>query len=126
MRSLRVQVVTLLTLVLALGLGALLLAAGSQMTEMTVQAFVRKQEVATLAVASGLSESLRQWLRGGIDPDQFQQYISYSANKLDMSLTVISPSGKVVTTTHDSNPTTSGASELTGALTGSRVINQIR
>src|SRR5262249_60975397 len=99
MRSLRVQVVALLTLVLALGLGALLLAAGSQMTEMTVEAFVRKQEVATLAVSSGLSESLRQWLRGGIDPNQFQQYISYTANKLDISLTAVSPSGQVAAQT---------------------------
>src|SRR5258708_39620165 len=51
-KSLRWQVITAILLVLGLGLTSLLVVAGSQMTQMTTEAFISKQEAATVTIAN--------------------------------------------------------------------------
>ena len=51
-RSLRGQLAAAIVTVLALGLGLLLLVAGSQMSRMTMEAFTHEQQVLALVLAN--------------------------------------------------------------------------
>src|SRR5260221_5020733 len=57
MRSLRVQLIVTMGVVLALGPGALLALAGSQMSTMTMTAFIREKQTAAVVAASSLTTS---------------------------------------------------------------------
>src|SRR3954451_21373693 len=56
-RSLRGQLTATIVTVLALGLGLLLLLAGSQMSRMTMEAFTHEQQVLVLVLANTFPES---------------------------------------------------------------------
>jgi hypothetical protein len=58
MRSLKVQLIGAIAITLGLGLGALLLIAGSQMSAMKMEAFIHENQMSTLVVASNLPELL--------------------------------------------------------------------
>lgn len=101
MRSLRMQLVAALALVAGLGLGAMLLLTGSQMTRMAMDAFTSRQQFVTLAIASSLSETLGGRVGGRIDTATFQQIIASSGEQLGVDLTVTDPTGAVLATTND-------------------------
>ncbi|MEP7284427.1 MAG: ATP-binding protein [Chloroflexota bacterium] len=125
MKSLRVQLIASILLVLGLGLGTLLIVSGSQMTIMTQQAFVSQQEVVTLAVANSLSQALGEWRQGQVAPADFQQYINAIATKLDINLSIVAPNGGLLATTHDTAISTDNSPELSNALSNS-IASQIR
>ena len=54
MKSLRVQLIITMAVVLGLGLGTLLLIAGLQLQATTLEAFVHEKELSVLAIASSL------------------------------------------------------------------------
>src|SRR6478752_1601350 len=56
-RSLRGQLAAAIVTVLALGLGLMLLLAGSQMSRMTMEAFTHEQQVLALVLANSFPES---------------------------------------------------------------------
>ncbi len=126
MKSLRFQLVTAIAIVLGFGLGTLLVMTGSQMANMTMEAFTNRQEFVTLAVASGLSETLQGLYRGRVDAVTFQQAIASSAGELNIELNIMSPDGKVVVTTGDQAATIAMTSpELASALSG-HVTSEVR
>ncbi|MBX0330879.1 HAMP domain-containing histidine kinase, partial [Oscillochloris sp. ZM17-4] len=59
-RSLRGQLAVAIISVLALGLGLLLLMAGTQMSRMTMESFTHEQQVTALLLAGSFSETLEQ------------------------------------------------------------------
>lgn len=124
MRSLRVQLILAILLVLGLGLTALLIMAGSQVASVTTESFSRKQEVITMAVANSLSQG--DWTQRHVDPQGLQQYIDQVGSTLDLDFTIISPSGEMVSTTHDTAVSSDNVPEVRAALSGKLVASAIR
>lgn len=117
MRSLKVQLIGAIAATLGLGLIALLVMAGSQMSTMTMQAFLHEKETAALAVAS----TIPQFVDDGRDGNALaviQQQLSSSASRLDMGLTVLGINGDLIASTHDHSLPVSGAPEIAEALAG--------
>ncbi len=126
MKSLRVQLIFAILAVLGLGLGVLLLMAGSQISSVTTESYTRRQEVVTLAVANGLSEALMQWNQGRLDPQGLQQYVTGLSGQLGTDVSIVSPSGSLIATTHNPALSASNAPELTFALSHQAVASAIR
>src|SRR5258708_28568593 len=113
MKSLRVQLIFAILAVLGLGLGVLLLMAGSQISSVTTESYTRRQEVVTLAVANGLSEALMQWNQGRLDPQGLQQYVTGLSGQLGTDVSIVSPSGSLIATKHNPALSASNAPEPT-------------
>ncbi len=96
MRSLRVQFIAAILVVLALGLAALLLMAGVQMSNMTMQAFTGEKRVAALAIASNLGGLMESWHEGEADLQQIQAQIADNARNLGLRVSLITPSGDLI------------------------------
>ncbi len=117
MRSLRAQLIGVIVLVLALGLGALLTLAGSQMATMTMTAFVREKQMAAVVAASNLSASFER--PGDAQAQQpIQNILKASASETALDFTIIDLTGQIVVTTHDTTPTAGDYPEIEAALNG--------
>src|SRR5258708_8543726 len=123
LKSLQWQVITAVLLVLGLGLASLLVVAGSQMTQMTTEAFISKQEVATVTVANvlGASRLNFQQTYGSV-----QGFLSAVSDQFGSDLTILSPNGSVLATTYTTVPSAPTSPELTTALNGHLVASAIR
>ncbi|HLY25221.1 MAG TPA: HAMP domain-containing sensor histidine kinase, partial [Aggregatilineales bacterium] len=64
-----------------------------------------RQQFVALAIANSLSETIMEYDTGRIDAATFQQVVGAGTSQLGVGLTVISPNGTVLATTHDSLPT---------------------
>ena len=120
MRSLKVQLIGAIAITLGLGLGALLLIAGSQMSAMRMESFIHEIQMSTLVVASNLPELM---VDGGapVGPDvagALQQRLTNSSDRLDIGLTIVSPIGSVIATTHVDPLFAPQAPEVRSALDG--------
>ncbi len=121
MKSLRVQLVTAIALILGIVLGVLLLVTGSQMASMTMDAYVNRQQFVALGIANVIAETVDEYQTGRIDVATFKQIVINGTSKLGVGLTVVGPDGTVLATTHSSLPTFTSATmppELANAFNG--------
>jgi signal transduction histidine kinase len=108
MKSIRAQLIAAITFVLTLGLGTLLLMAGSQTATKTLQDFVHERQVAVLAVSGSLVEPLEHWaeLKTGSDEETaldlqaLQRRINADAARLNLAISVLTIDGDMVATTY--------------------------
>ncbi|MCC7446149.1 MAG: HAMP domain-containing protein [Anaerolineae bacterium] len=105
LKSLSGQIIAAIVLVLVVGLLALLIMAGSQMSTMTIDSFVHQQEATVLAMANGLADPLHS-IRGDDDDDKvpniqarLQPRLKTDATALGGDISLIGPNNETLATT---------------------------
>jgi len=102
MRSLRVQLILSIVLVLGIGLGVMGAFLGSQVVETVRQAFTNRQQYVTLAIATSLSGPLMDPGGSRITSDEFKQNVNAIAAQLGVVVTVFS-GNRIVLASSDAN-----------------------
>lgn len=104
-RSLRAQLAAAIVTVLALGVGLLLVVAGSQMSRMTMEAFTHEQQVLALVLANTLPESfetgymqqrMSDWV---LHRDRWDNDLPADAN-----INMFDPQGQLIASSTAANP----------------------
>ena len=124
LKSLRVQVIGAISLVLTLGLIGLLLMAGTQMTAKTLADFGHVREAAVLAIAVNIAQSAGELRseegRSPANQQSLQQRLADSAANLSLNLSILTLAGDVLGTTFPTPAEAPGQTpEVRAALSGS-------